>query len=153
MKQWGNRLLALAVLVLLGLGGHSIFHAAINDQLNTEARAGNVPRMQSLLRRGADVGGRSIQSKSPLMSAAEGGSGNAVLFLLAQGADVNAHNGSGSVLMWAAASGNVGVVRVLLFHGADAKWRSDSGGTALQMAREYKQPVIAEMLQAAGAKN
>lgn len=109
--------------------------------------------VQTLLRQGASIDGRSIHFKTPLMSAAEGGNGNVVLFLLAHGADVNAHNGSGSVLMWAAASGNAGVVRTLLTQGADVNWRSDSGGTALQTARDYKQPAIAKMLQLAGARN
>lgn len=150
LRPW---LFALAVLLLLGSGGRALFHVAVNDQLNTKAKAGNVPRIQALLRQGADVDGRSVHFKTPLMSAAEGGSGGAVLFLLAHGVDVNAHTGSGSVLTWAVASGNAGIVRTLLVRGANVKWRSDAGDTALKMAREYKQPAIAKMLQAAGATN
>jgi len=153
MRNWRQCTVVLVLLSILGLGGCSLYRVILNDQLNSEARAGNLQSMQTLLRQGANVEGRSIHFKTPLMSAAEGGNGNAVLFLLAHGADVNAHNGSGSVLMWAVASGNVGVVRTLLFHGADVNWRSDLGDTALQTAKESKQPAIAKMLQIAGARN
>ena len=150
-----RRLLApvLALLLLSALGGYSLFHVAINDQLNTAAKAGNVLSMQTLLRQGGGIEGRSIHFKTPLMSAAEGGNLNAVLFLLSQGADANAHSDSGSVLMWAVAGGNAGIVRVLIAHGANVNWRSGLGDTALQAAREYKQPIIAKILQLAGAKS
>ena len=153
MKRWQQWVLALVLLSLFGLGGYSLFHVIINDQFNTEAKAGNVMAMQTLLHQGASIEGRSIHFKTPLMSAAEGGSGNAVLFLSSHGADVNAHNGSGSVLMWAVTSGNAGVVRALITRGADVNWRSSSWDTALQTARAYKQPAIARMLQLAGARN
>ena len=153
MRRWRHAFVVLVLVSAAALGGRSLSHVILNDQLNTAARAGDLPSIQHLLRRGADVNGRSIHSKTPLMSAAEGGNGNVVLFLLAHGADVNAHNGSGSVLMWAVASGSAGVVRTLLFHGADVNWRSDLGDMALQTAKEYKQPAIAKMLQLAGARN
>ena len=153
MKKWQQWVLVLGLLSFFGLGGYALYSVIINDQLNTEAKAGNVSSMQTLLRQGASIEGRSIHFKTPLMSAAEGGNGNAVLFLLSHGADVNADTGSGSVLMWAVASGNVGVVRILIIRGADVNWRSSSGATALQMAKEYKQPAIANMLQLAGARN
>ncbi len=153
MRKWQQWVLALVLLSFLGLGGYSFLRVIVNDQLNTEAKAGNVLSMQALLKQGAGIEGRSIHFQTPLMSAAEGGNGNAVLFLLSHGADVNAHNDSGSVLMWAAASGNAGIVRTLIAHGADVNWRSSSGSTALQTARAYKQPAIARMLQLAGAKN
>lgn len=153
MRRWRQTFVVLVLVSVVALGGHSLSHVILDDQLNTASRAGDLPSLQALLRRGADVNGRSIHFKTPLMSAAEGGNGNAVLFLLAQGADVNAHNGSGSVLMWAVASGNAGVVRTLLFYGADVNWHSASGDTALQTAKEYKQPAIVKMLQLAGARS
>ncbi len=153
MKRWQKGVLAFVVLSSFSLGGYSLYRVIINDQLNTEAKASNLLPMQDLLRKGANIEGRSIHFMTPLMSAAEGGRANTVFYLLSQGADVNAHNESGSVLMWAAASGNAGVVRSLIVRGADVNWRSDSGTTALQMAREYKQPAIARMLQRAGARN
>ena len=153
MKRWRQAFVVLVLVSAVTLGGISLYHVTLNDQLNMEAKAGNLSAVQILLRRGADIEGRSIHFKTPLMSAAEGGNGNVILFLLGRGADVNAHNGSGSVLMWAVASGNAGVVRTLLFRGADVNWRSGAGDTALEMAKEYKQPAIAKMLQSAGARN
>ena len=153
MKKWRQRLLVFGIFVTLSLAVISVFRFIMNDQLNTEAKAGNLPAMQTLLRQGAGVEGWSIHFKTPLMSAAEGGSGVAVSFLLAQGADMNAHNDSRSVLMWAATSGNVGVIRLLIASGADVNWHSATDNTALQTANEYKQPAIAKMLQLAGARN
>ena len=152
MRQWRQWGYALVSLPFFGLGAYLLYGVIINDQLNTEAKAGNVPSMQTLLRQGASIEGRSIHFKTPLMSAAEGGSGSAVLFLLSQDADKNAHNESGSVLMWAVASGNVGIVRTLIIRGVDVNWRSSSGDTALQTARAYKLPAIAKVLQLAGAR-
>lgn len=153
MKKWRQKLLVFGIFVTLSLVVASLFRFIMNDQLNTEAKAGNLPAMQTLLRQGAGVEGRSVHFKTPLMSAAEGGSGPAVSFLLAHGADVNAHNDSGSVLMWAAASGNVGVVRLLIAHGTDVNWHSATGNTALQTAKQYKNPAVAKMLQLTGARN
>jgi len=153
MRRWRQAFVVLVLVSATVLGGRSLSHVILNDQLNTAARAGDLRSVQASLSRGADIEGRSIHFKTPLMSAAEGGNGSVILFLLAHGADMNAHNGSGSVLMWAVASGNAGVVRTLLFRGADVNWRSEAGDTALQMAKEYKQPAIAKMLQLAGAKN
>jgi len=149
-QRWVPVLLLVSLSVL---GGCVLFRAIINDQLNTLAKAGNIVSMQSLLSHGANIEGRSVHFKTPLMSAAESGNGKTVLFLLSRGADVNARNDSGSVLMWAVASGNAGIVRVLIAHGADVNWRSSLGDTALQASREYKQPAIAKILQFAGAKN
>ncbi len=151
MKKWRQKIIVLLLLPALALGGRCLYLIAINDELNSAAAVGSVPSVQGLLRAGAGIEGRSVHFMTPLMSAAKGGNLSMVLFLLSRGADVNAHNGSGSALMWAAASGNAGMVRVLIAHGADVNWRSDAGGTALQMAGEYKHPAVVTMLRRAGA--
>ena len=151
MKKWRREIAVLLLLLSLALSGFGLYLVVINDELNSAAAVGSVPSVQGLLRAGAGIEGRSVHFMTPLMSAAKGGNLNTVLFLLSRGADVNAHNGSGSVLMWAATSGNAGVVRALIAHGVDVNWRSGAGGTALQTARENKHPAVVTMLQRAGA--
>jgi len=72
------------------------------------------------------------------MSAARGGSLETVKYLVSKGADVNAHNDSGSALMWAVDSHNEQIVEFLLKNGADTTWTNSLGQTALDFAREKK---------------
>ena len=71
----------------------------------------------------------------PIMSAAKGGNLEVVKLLASKGADVNAHNQSGSALMWAVNSGNADVVKFLLMKGAEPGGTNCLGETALDFAR------------------
>lgn len=152
MRSNARRLLFLALVSGTCIVLLAAYRVVVNDSLNTAAEHGNLPLVQALLARGANVDGRSIHFLTPLMSAAKGGQTSVARFLTDKGADVNAHNGSGSPLMWAAASGNKPTVRLLLERGANVNWRSDAGTTALQMAKEYQHPQIVIILKQAGAR-
>lgn len=120
---------------------------ARNDALNQAALAGNLDRANDLLRKGANVNGRGMHDMTPIMSAARGGHLKLVEHLVAQGADVNSHNDSGSALMWAVNSGNEDLVSFLLRSGANAKWTNASNTTALDFAREQRKTNIVHILE------
>lgn len=52
-----------------------------------------------------------------------------------------------TLLMWAAGSGQEAMVRYLLAHGANKQPKDNRGMTALAIAREAKQPVVAALLE------
>ena len=106
--------------------------------------------------------------QTPLMCAAKFGRAETAEFLLAAGADINAHNGYYRVmdmpfecgytpLTFAAAQGHENVVKILLAHEADAtiprtyKGTMISGflpsGTAAELARENGHEEIAQLIE------
>jgi hypothetical protein len=91
----------------------------------------------------------------PLLSHAVAGEERAkttVLFLLDQGADVNArHNNGMTALMVAAQTGQTETVKLLLSKGADPKFKAKNGTTALALSLKRNREDIAEDLRKAGA--
>jgi ankyrin repeat protein len=86
-----------------------------------------------------------------LLNAANKGDNPKVSELLAQGANVNAQNDSGSTPLIEAVYGNhIETVKLLLEKGADPNLRKKDGATALGFAQRY--PPIADLLKAKGAK-
>jgi len=88
------------------------------------------------------------------MSAARNGHTNAVLALLADGADVNAKDSNGwTALMSAAASGHVDTLGALLAKGADVNAKDKSGWTALIVAADsgHRDSVLALLKKGADA--
>ena len=118
-----------------------------NDDLNQAALAGDRARCEALLTKGASVNGAGMHAMRPIMSAAKSGSLETVRFLVSKGADVNAHNDSGSALMWAVDSGNEELLRFLLMKGADAAWTNALGHTARDFAVEKKSSNMARILE------
>lgn len=118
-----------------------------NDNLNQAALAGDRARCEVLLSKGAKVNGAGMHAMTPIMSAAKGGSLETVQYLVSSGADVNAHNDSGSALMWSVGSGNESIVRFLLMNGAKAGWTNALGRTALDFAREKKATNLVHVLE------
>lgn len=131
--------------IALGWGGYRFIR---NDELNQAALAGNSKRTTELLSKGSDVNGRGMHGMTPIMSAARGGHLKVVELLVAQGADVNSHNDSGSVLMWAVDSGNDELLSYLLRSGADVGWTNALGSSALDFAREQKKTNVLRLLEA-----
>ena len=121
-----------------------------NDTLNQAALAGDAKRADVLLSKGANVNGRGMHAMTPIMSAARGGHLKVAKQLVAQGADVNSHNDSGSALMWAVDSGNEELVSFLLQSGADLRWTNALGTTALDFAMEQKKTNLVRVLEAGG---
>ncbi len=134
---------ALALLAAVAAG----CHFCLNDNLNQAARGGDVGRCQVLVSKGAKVNGAGMHDMKPIMSAAGSGSLETVRYLVSQGADVNAHNDSGSALMWAVDSGNEELVRFLLTQGAEFGWTNALGRGALDIAAEHRSTNLARILQ------
>ena len=102
--------------------------------------------------RGAKVNGPGMHGMKPIMSAAKGGSLETVRYLVSEGADVNAHNDSGSALMWAVDSRNEAVVRFLLTRGANPRWTNSLGDTAVDFARRKGLTNMTEILEMRAVK-
>ena len=79
-----------------------------------------------------------MHAMKQIMSAAKGAHLETVEYLASRGADVNAHNDSGSALMWAVESGNEEIVQFLLVSGTNVRWTNALGETALDFARTKK---------------
>ena len=123
-----------------------------NDNLNQAALVGDRTRCESLLSNGAAVNGKGMHDMRPIMSAARGGHLETAMYLMSEGADVNAHNDSGSALMWAIDSGNEELVRFLLANGANARWTNALGRTAVDFAREKRASNMLQLLVARTAQ-
>jgi ankyrin repeat protein len=90
----------------------------------------------------------------PLVSAAWGGSPEAVEFLLSRGADINeAGNFDNTPLMMASYYGNTEMVRLLLARGADVNFRDANGDTALSFAKQGRHAAVIRLLRQAGASD
>jgi ankyrin repeat protein len=139
--------------LLIGFVGRFAYTFVLGDLLCQEAKSDNVEAMARVLKYGGKVDAPGMFGMTPLMTAAEAGNYNSIVFLLGSGADVNAHGGNGSVLMCAARSGNVNVVRTLIRSGADVNWHSDAGESALKTAKDDNQQAVANALRSAGAQD
>jgi ankyrin repeat protein len=127
-------ILAVAAAVTFGFGRNFVR----NDNLNQAALAGDIHQCDNLLSKGANVNGAGTHAMKPIMSAAKDAHLETVKYLVSRGADVNAHNDSGSALMWAVDSGNEEIVQFLLLSGTNVRWTNALGETALDFARTKK---------------
>lgn len=121
---------------------------AATDRGYQESKAVNraeVVRM--LLAAGADVNARDAKGNTALIENAW--DPDVAELLLAAGAEVNAANKDGWTALFSAS--NTSVTRVLLQHGADIGFRNKDGKTAMQQAKEYGNPEIVKLLEAAEA--
>ena len=115
------------------------------------ATDGNLHRMQLLNLAGVSVNSRD-GSRSPLFLAAGEGRLNAVRYLLAQGADVNALDNTGNTaLSEATYYGHVPVIKELLVRGANINSLS-AAGTPLDIAVSRNNDAVADLLKHYGAK-
>jgi hypothetical protein len=100
------------------------------------ARDGDIPRLEQLLRDGADPNVHAgVNDWTPLMHAIHKNQPRSVRTLLANGARVNETNSHGTTaLIMAAGYGYAGIVQDLLRAGADPALRDNDGRTALSAA-------------------
>lgn len=145
-------LLALALLVALLAIGKSV-HA---DKLHDAAAAGDVARIQTMLKAGANVNARKppVFGETALHAAAHNGHTAAVDVLLKAGANVNARSlttGGRTALHDATFNGHVAVVEVLLKAGASVHVEDNFGMTPLHDAAADGDAAAVEILLKAGA--
>jgi ankyrin repeat protein len=111
------------------------------------------PRMaKALLDWGADVNGRDVFGGAALHYAADRNDTEAIAFLLAAGADINAQNHNGYTPLMTAATrlGGEEAVKALLDAGADPDIKNNQGRAALHMAAGHSVKII-HLLAEAGA--
>jgi ankyrin repeat protein len=129
MKLW----LALnLMLVLLPGGVIAEDQETLNAQLMRAVERVNLPRVKTLLARGADVNAisKSTMPATPLMQACGQRLTEIVKVLLENGADVNAKTDDGRTALMAASSGpRAKIVKMLLDRGADVNAQAKSGQT------------------------
>ena len=123
--------------------GNSLF--ILYDSIRWEEKA----LYEAAKKKGVDVNATGMHAMKPIMSAAEGGDLETVKYLASKGADVNAHNNSGSALMWAIEADEPRIVEFLLMNGADPTWRNSLGRTALDLAMEKQAKGMIDLIEAA----
>lgn len=104
------------------------------DDFYAAIRNNDLARLQTIVRDGADVNTRDKRGETPLMYAATVGSVDAMKFLIAKGADVNAQTttSSATALIWSAT--DLAKVKLLVEHGANVNLATERGRTALLIA-------------------
>ncbi|RKP44233.1 ankyrin repeat domain-containing protein [Pararobbsia silviterrae] len=117
------------------VGENALMMAAINQDM---------PMVQTLLAKDAEV---NKKGWSPLHYAASGGDDAIVKLLLDHSAYIDAGSPNGSTpLMMAAAAGHITTVKLLLDEGADLSIKNQLGLNAIDVAKRYNQPDIADGL-------
>lgn len=122
-RSW-QRSFILSVFVLLAcfLAGTRV--NAQGDDLNNAAMNGDLPRVKTLLAKGADINAKDHDGMTALMLASITGHVDVVQVLLAKGADVETKENDGATaLILASENGFTEVVKALLAKGADVNAR------------------------------
>ena len=118
--------------------GTGLMIAAWND---------NVPMMELLVARGANVNKVNALQETALMHAAWRGNTGAIKWLLTKGAKINRDTLHWSALHYAAFAGHDKAVALLLEKGADINARSTNGSSPLMMAvYEGKEQVVRQLI-------
>ena len=106
----------------------------IGTGLMIAAWQGDIPMMDLLVARGADLDKANALGERALMHASWRGQADAVKWLLAHGARINSDPFQWSALHYAVFGGKGEVAALLLEHGADINARSTNGSSVLMMA-------------------
>lgn len=123
----------------------------IGTGLMVAAWSGNIPLMELLVSRGADIHRANGFGETALMHAAWKGNADAMRWLLARGARLNREGNEWSALHYAVFAGHEDVAQMLLARGADINARSPNGSSALMMAIYEGRDDIARLLLKHGA--
>ena len=108
---------------------------------------GDIPMMELLVARGADVNKANALGESALMHAAWRGKLEVAKWLLANGARINNEPMRWSALHYAVFAGHWEVANHLLLKGADINARSTNGSSVLMMAvYEGHEPIVRRLL-------
>lgn len=107
----------------------------LDNDLRVAVDKGNVQRMESLLRSGADPNAIDASGRDAIIAAAWRGREMVVEFLIDKGVDIDTIDLQGRTpLIWASINGYKSIVEDLLSEGANPNGRDDSGLTPLMRA-------------------
>jgi len=123
----------------------------VGTGLMVAAWRGDIPMMELLVARGADVNKANALGERALMHAAWRGHADAVKWLLAKGARINSDPMHWSALHYAVFAGHRELAALLLERGADLNARSTNGSSVLMMAVYEGHEQLARELIARGA--
>lgn len=120
------------------------------DSINIAAKAGDLNRLQALLKDHPDlISNKDASGDTPLHNAVAGKDKAVVEFLVAKNADVNARDVNGATpLHIAGYSGDESMAQLLLDHKADINARNNNGETILAITALHGTPKMAEFLLA-----
>ena len=125
----------------------------IGTGLMIAAWRGDIPTMELLVARGADVNKANALGERALMHAAWRGQAAAAEWLLAHGARIDSEPMHWGALHYAAFAGHGEVAKLLLDRGADVNARSTNGSSVLMMAVYEGHEDLVRQLLARGADN
>ena len=117
-------------------------------------RTGDISTIENLYKEDPEVVNKvDMKGFTPLILAAYNDQREAVGFLLAHGADINAQDSAGNTaLMGVCFKGYKEVAKTLIDAGADVNLRNSNGAPALTFAATFGQLQIAEWMLQKGAK-
>lgn len=143
---------AATVDVLLAAGARVDQRNAFGDTaLMLAALGGRLAIVKRLRAAGAEIQQRGW---TPLIYAATGGHDDTVLYLLAEGASIDAASPNGTTaLMMAAREGRLSTMDLLIARGAEVNRRNQDGLSALDYAKRGNDPMLATRLRRAGARD
>ncbi len=138
---------ALVALALLMNGARA--DADADRALIDAARAGDMARVEALIKQGASVNAVDGRRQTALIAAAYGGHVEIARRLIAAGAPVNAEGDTpNGALMIACVRGNVALARILVAAGADVNASNQYGGNCIIPAAERGHvEIVREMLK------
>ncbi|CAG9986134.1 unnamed protein product [Clonostachys byssicola] len=142
----GNKLQGVAKLLpkMAGASHHTLYSAVSARDLNL---------VQQLVEQGADINLKDENQLTALMLASRHGDVDTILYLIGQGADIDAYSSNSKVtaLLIAVKAGRRNVVRLLVEKGADISATDRSGWTVLHFACQRNYLALARFLIAHGA--
>ena len=127
-------------------------HGAEIPPIHLAAYLGDIEKIKSLIKGGADVNARWLDFGTPLRAAAASDQKDIAELLITEGADVNVGNKSGGTpLHKAAQNGCDEVARLLIDKGADIHIEDSNGYPPVLVAATWKHQTVVDVLLDAGA--
>jgi len=144
---------ALKFLLVMGGLAVAVSCAAQTPEVHQAARNGDCARLGELIDRSPELANaRDEGQDTPLHVAAMMGKMDAVLVLLARGAEADARNAlDQSPLLYAAYNGCAAIVDTLIAHGAPFEYRDARGNAPIHFAARQGQRAVVELLVSRGA--
>jgi ankyrin repeat protein len=135
-----NIILVIFIAILCGCGSkasNSLCEASLN---------GNIEEVKKLVADGTSVNVKNQEGMSPLMAACKGGKYSVAIYLLAEGADIDASNDTGCVITWAMSSKNYMLLEYILNKGPNLYWKDVDGKNISAFATELKDAKITALI-------